>query len=236
MRQRLLTGLIAYYPLDSLSPALWGAGWTPADLLLTNNGVVTFNAAGPTVNLPGSASFVIASNQFLSHADAGPFRLAAREYTISMWIKPSTVAVAAATLISKGETGTNLREFRVLASNTAVGASASSNGTSFTAASGGGGGLSAGVWSCIQAQYTYGPASQAARCQIDRQGYGTQTIEAAAPFRGAGGFALGAQGAAVSNLYGGDMAHVGIWNRLLSQAELDWLYNNGQGRDLRRAA
>lgn len=237
MRQLVMRGLIAYYPLDGLSPALWGAGWAPADLLLTNNGVVTFNAAGPTANLPGSASFVIASNQFLSHADAGPFRLAGREYTISMWVKPTTVAVAAATLISRGETATNLREFRIFANNTAVVVSNSSTGTTFSSSSGGAVGLlSAGVWSCVQAQFDYGAASMGARVQVDRGGYSNRVTEAAAPFRGAGGFALGAQGAAASNLYGGDMAHVGIWNRLLSQGELDWLYNNGIGRDLRSAA
>ena len=51
---------------------------------------------------------------------------------------------------------------------------------------------------------------------------------------GAGAFDLGNDNVTTGREWNGLLAQAAIWHRALTPIEIRWLYNNGQGRDLRR--
>lgn len=238
-RQRLLTppfslrrGLVAYWPLDEASGnakcALYGAAG-PFDL--TQNGTIA-QGTGPSDNLPAARDFEdTGSDQFFTHADDPALSMPLTDMTITAWVNPESSSSG----VVRGIAGQHDNEdrgyyLRVESGNYQF--------TVFelggTAASGGGAGFTedVGSWTFLVGQYDLSRGIIIMLKNLSRD----TTVLAGGIRNSSDLFTIGREGADLGRYFDGRIAHVGLWKRLLTQTELEWLYNDGTGRDLARGA
>ena len=231
--QQLRNGLVAYWPLADgsaidLRSALYD-GRGPYDL--TNNNTVT-RADGPSNNLPNAAGFVGASSQYLSNSSFPDF--GNLPFTVWGWVYLDNVTGAQEFIGKFGGAGN--RAWLLRNSGGAIQLLIGSDGTNLTNVNGGLGGhaLVNGTWSLVFAWHD--PARGIAAVQEMGNGNAPQEAAFTGPvFASTNDLLIGASGATPGNFMTG---RLGEWNvnigRVLTTYEKDWLYNNGQGRDLLR--
>lgn len=228
MPQRVKQGLI-YWPCNSVRCAFGPQG--PYLFDLTNNNVVTFAAAGPTANLVDSAVFVGASSQNLSLAHHASYTnpRGTGMFAVACWVKATTTVGGGNQSFFNQRVSANLWTLRMDTAGTFGFAVFDNGNVARTAADVGV--ASTSTWyfvvgwfdtnrSLVFCQVNMGVINTAA-CV----GMVAESTEAV----GIGGF--------TGQFLTGSVSGACYWpNRIPTQAELSWLYNNGQGRDLRRAA
>lgn len=237
MRRPLLItdGLVGYWPICVGSTvtgasALYGnAG--PLDLTNTN---AVAAGAGPSNNLKAAGDFEAGSSQYFTRADATDLSIAGGDATIVAWVNMESKPANSMGIASKFTATGNQREwglrwentldrFQFLLSldGTSTGATGPNTATAPDLA----------TWYMVTAQFS----NASARASIQQNLGAPVFVTIAHNFKGTAVFEVGSFGVAV-NFWDGLIAHVGLWHRILSQQELFWLYNNGQGRDLTRGA
>lgn len=228
--QQLRRGLVAYWPLDEASglaaAALYDAGG-PYDL--TDNNTVT-SGAGPSNNLPTAREFTAANSEYLSISDMRTLERDIPEFTFTGFARITSGANRG--IFHKWLTTGDQREFQLWYEDTnarlrffwTIDGTAGTSSTASTAMSS----VSNNTWffwavranaNDVLLSIDMGTPAQFSRGTI---------------FTGTGAFEIGmAQSGTVSPMEG-RLCAIAMHNRFLSDAELQWLYNNGNGRDLLR--
>src|SRR5260221_9669327 len=88
-RQSLSTGLVAYWPLDTITGGTTTpdtSGSAPANTATLTGGPTT--AAGKIAN---GFTFAAASSQYLSVADATSLQFGTGDFTVALWMKPANL-------------------------------------------------------------------------------------------------------------------------------------------------
>lgn len=224
IQQKLKQGLVAFWPLASSGAVdLKSIGPQPYDL---TNGNVVARAAGPSATLPDAASFVSASLQRLSRATTNALTRSRRSFTITGWFYCTTIP-ASGTILGIYE-ATSGRQFVIdVASGTGnTRILLSTNGTSnpqFAVSPG----IVVSTWYFLTLRYF----QSSGRCEISLNlgtpGVATQT----GLFDSSADLTFGAI-AGGTNYFNGRLSNFGMWDRILLETELRWLYNNGQGNSL----
>lgn len=216
----LATSLAAYYSLENANDSL-------ALNNLTNNATVTF-VAGKVAN---AANFVSASSQFLSHADTATLDMGDIDFTFTVWARLATKPAAIMGIVSKYTTTGNQRSYSVQWDNT-------SDRFRFIMSSDGGttnqtvlsattfGAPSTATYYFIACRYN--AATDTMSISVNSGAPDTANLAGGA-FASTAAFQVGAQNSA--NFWNGLIDELGIWKRLLSDAEITDLYNAGSGRD-----
>lgn len=238
IQQRLKQGLVGYWPTALngavyLPAQLWGDGAQPSNLDLTNNATVT-RVAGPTNNLPDGSHYVVASAQALTVANNVYLQPRTSKFAAAIWAKPDGVAVSGSRVVfGKWGTTANL-EWAIshLLSSNFFSFSVSTDGTNATT-------VTVATVAAAGSYYFIAAWWDGARVWLRVYFTNGTVIQNSAAFTGpvfAGASALG-----VSSLFSsaarwsGDAAAACYWiGTIPTTAMFDWLYNNGQGRDLAR--
>lgn len=234
VQQRLKQlGLLHYWPLDEASgdalDYFYGGGSGPINLTDTNS--VT-QAAGPSNNIPLARSFAAASSQRLTTSSSSQslnMGIRFRGFSAQVWIYAATLPGTIMGVIGKddGTTGRNWK-ISIDASNRVVFTYYNTSNVllagQITAA------ISATTWYHVVAQadnrYVYlwlngVPIDPAAVGQTDWNNT-TSRLDIGNDYSAAGRF------------FNGRIAQALTASRKWSRDEILWLYNAGQGRDLRR--
>ena len=225
---QLMRGLVGYWPLATksavdLQAALYGTN-VPAVLVNTN---IATRADGP-LNSNGAAAFASASTQSLSVVDSALLSLAGTDFTLATWAYLTDKAARRFLIGKWSGTGTN-REFFIEVDNTAdrVRANISADGSATVSLDCDTfGSPPTTTWFYVAARHSTGR-----NLNIWVNGFQNTAAHTTGANNGNGGLFIG--GSSEVALYNnGRQSHAGLWNRCLSDQELFWLYNNGQGRDL----
>ncbi len=215
----VITGLGPYYSLQSNVQSANDSSH------LTDHNTITF-AAGKVSN---GASFVAASSQYASIAAGGgsPLLFGNEDATFAGWIKFTTVSVVFDFLsnwdVSNQQSyllrmngGTNQIQF--LISDTGANDTTITHSTTVTT----------GTWYFVAARYD--ATNNLMRLRVDSTDE-TPVSQTAGFFSSTSDFALGAiNPSSPTNFLNGMMDEWGIWHAHKTDAELDWLFNSGNGR------
>lgn len=230
-------GLIAYWELDGAANAN-----EPSDVArngpldLTRVGTVG-SVAGPSNNLPLGRTMLTGADNYLGVASTPLLSPGRVGLTVVCWLKVTTYANATfPSIVSKWNTTGNLREWNLFGvqGSSSLSFQLSPDGTG-TANPGVTVAFATGTYRLVVA--TWGPwTAGRAALQFNR---GATNFSATNPitstFAGSAAFRIGVNdGGTANNRPDIQIATLGIWNRQLLDAELDWLYNAGQGRSLVR--
>lgn len=232
MSQRIMRGLQHYWPLDEVSgnakDAIWAPDAGPIDLTDTNT--VT-GGVGPSANLPLARSFDPATDEKFTVADARSLLMgvARRGFTAQIWANPTSVA-AVIGLFGNDQGGTN-RSWRVLLTTTPNWQFFIYDGSSIL------GGVTsgtpvAGAWHHVM--FTANHVNSVLWVNGIRLGASPHTGGFAWSQTATGNFDLGNDNVAATREWNGLLCAAALWHRQLTDNEIRWLYNNGQGQDLRR--
>jgi len=207
----LLNGLQAYYKLEDLTDSSGNA------LTLTDHGTVTFVAG----KLNNAGNFVASSNQYLTHADAAPYKMGAgTNFTIAAWFKAASgdanrrsIALYGSLAVPIGYGIWRWDEF-IQASIADGTNSARSEAT----------GMFDNNWHLAAATFD---RTGVLTLYVDNSQVGTTpSISSVGSTNDSAGFNIGAQ---VDATFNGNIDEVGIWNRVLTSGELTSLWNGGTG-------
>lgn len=227
-------GLVAYWPLATrtavdLKSALSG-NLGPHDL--TNNNGVT-RVAGPGGNLPNGVDFDAPSVQNLSIDNSAGIRLHP-PFSFAFWVNPTDLTTQRF-LLGKDSAGAGGREMFVLyKATTGLLRADLLDGTNLiNSHQPVGVALTAGAWNFVVWTVTHANSkfvvnADPAKTDIDPW---SGTIGKTATPLLIGGRSAG------SVAFDGQMGPIAFWvGHALTDTEISWLYNNGQGRNLARAA
>jgi len=211
----LLTDLVSYWKLDEVSGSRADAHGSNT---LTDNNTVG-SAAGIISN---AASFVAASSEYLSDTSVTP-SISTVLYSVSAWVYPSSLTGRFTVFQIRNSGGERDGGLIEIGNGSGVAGSVSVNVNAFwvtTSASV----LTANAWNHIVV--TIGGTGT-----TDRKIYVNGVDVTASPSGTLTGqtcdqLYIGARNGA-SNFYGGRIDEVGVWNRVLTSAEVTQLYNGG---------
>lgn len=221
----LRQGLVAYWPLNETATSgdvtakdESGNGYD----LTSNNSVLS--AAGKIGN---ARDFTAANSEFLSIASNGDMQFGQKDWTISCWFN---AGVFTGQIIAKDLGGQREIEFRTSGS--------SSNSMLLVIYHSGGGltvslgsSLSTGVWYFGAARYV--ASTNTATLRLDATTATGTVTEGQTANSGTAQLQVGArQFVGARDFFTGRIDEVAKWNRALSDAELDTLYNSGNGINL----
>lgn len=219
----LLSGLVAYWPLDEPSGARRDLA---KRYLATDN-----NTVGSTQGFRGyAARFVAASDESLSRTDNDDLS-GGGSFTIAFWTRFNTLTGDMA-LVSKWKAAGDAEcDYLINVTTTSFVFAATSNGDAFSTYDEVGASTPSppvtGVWYFVVCQFD--AVAQIGYISINNATPDTKAF-AGQVFNGAHIFELGAIDATVLSL-DGDLNHVGVWRRVLTDREINWLYNGGKGRE-----
>lgn len=235
--QSLRRGLVAYWPLDELSGARSAAMFlsNPAnlDMALAASGAVG-NTTGPSNNLPIAANFPGTINNYLNVAAANAEATLGGKGSFHGWgWFKVTDTLAAYIQIAQYSTAGTTRSWEMLQPSGVAGfvlqTSALGGGTvaatTLVAATN-------GVWHFVHWYFDSERGKQGVSVDLGTPSEISQTAVFSNP---AVKLTIGASHDNAGYTKG-QIAHVGLRMGIMSAQERSWLYNNGQGRDLRRAA
>jgi hypothetical protein len=211
-RSSLLNSLVAYWKLEDLSDSA-GAN------TLTNNNTTTF-AAGKVGN---AANMVRASVQSLSVADNAALSTGNVDYTVAGWVKFTSLQ-AENPIVAKGTSSTTL-EFELYGTLTRIVCEwyvASGGSNVKTVSADNFGAISTGTWYFFAMWHD----STAGTINVSVNAGTPNSAAASGGWDGTAAFALGGRGVVTLD---GMLDEVGVWKRLLTNAELTRLYNSGNG-------
>lgn len=232
VRRRILRNAVGYWPLDGLACAFGRPG--AADL--TNNNVVTFSATGgPSTEIPNYAAFTAASGMYLGAPTTihsfgnGRFGFAGWYYLNQL---PSAAAFYGLTSKDVGA----VRAFQMLVSETgSVNCQMFASNAGCGNATTGAATLPATTWTLVagwcDGSRVYASCNAGAVGQLALTAIPTDSITQT--------FDLGTDLHDVTpnaRFLDGRISHAILISRPWEQQELAYLYNNGRGRDLRKAA
>lgn len=229
---RIKQGLVAYWPLADdaaidLNARLYGP---TVPTVFTNSGTATRDS-GPSNNLRSAAAFARASSQFLTVADSNILSLGGKgAFSGCGWYYGAEAAGANVySLAGHYETTGNQRAWWVRQTATAFSYLTSVDGTNAVTVSDATTTVVGTTWYFVYWYFDASRGKAGLRINLAAVTEGNQT----GIINSTGAVTIGARGAG-ADLINGRIAHVGLWNRLLTDQEHFWLYNNGQGRDLTR--
>lgn len=217
----LLNNLVAYYSLDNVNDAT-GRGNT-----LTNNGTSTF----VTSIIPNGVNLVRASSQFLSRtagtgATLTDLDLGTTSKTLSAWVKLTSTGNNMGIVANDDNNFTDFVLYVPSAANSIElaiqkqGNAAVSTSLSFT--------WSTGVWVFIV--FYYDPANTLQKVRVNDATEATTANTLGGATNGTRTFFIGSRGNAFGNYnMDGVIDEVGVWNAVLTSAQITALYNAGSG-------
>ncbi|MPZ70769.1 MAG: hypothetical protein GEU71_14770 [Actinobacteria bacterium] len=221
-----LEGLQSFWPTADAS-AVDLDDYSGNGLTLTNNNIVTRDA-GPSANLPDASVYASASSQSLSVADDPAFTPGASGFSVAIWARITTKS-GLRTFIA--QRGTNQNAFELAHNNTGDRIrfalwNAAQSAQVLNADTLGSPDLltwfhNVGTWDGVTMRIYINGALDSSAARTAAIHDSTADLQLGA---GAG-----------ANFHNGRLTHAAIWpTRALSAAEVAWLYNGGNGRDLRR--
>jgi hypothetical protein len=228
----LRQGLIVYLPLNEMATSgdVTAEDWTKRGNNFTSN-----NSVLSTTGLQGNArQFVGANSERLSASYTNDLKWKEEDFTVTWWyLIPSGATNAGSHLVSSDTNSPRDTHFPINASNSRPVAwlTMTDNSEQGPLSFGTTGSTSADTW-CFCAFRKAGTA-----LTLRWQTSVTSTTQTAGKTLGSpgtpSGFWLGSR-AGVGSYFTGSIDEFCKWNRALSNAELDTLYNNGAGIDLRQ--
>lgn len=230
MYHKIKRGLVAYWPLASAG-AVDLEDYRGYHDLTNNNGVT--RADGPSNNLPDAASFAGASSQYFSIANANAPQFDWGDLTIAFWANPGTPS-SGERWFSKDGGGANRTLLMLInASTQPLRFLASVDGTNLTevmpAVSD-----QTDTWGLYVVRYR--ASTGLLRADVWGENSDEATIAGGGNlFTSTANFVIGSQNGVSNFLTGLETAFL-ISDMWLPDALLDWYHNNGEGRDLLRAA
>lgn len=234
VQRQIRRGLVAYWPLASGGAVDLKNYWSGnTALTLVNNASVT-RAAGPSNTLPDAASFASGSSQYLSHAAADiDFT---RSFTVTCWINGSSFATNDRLILGKDVL--NDREFslNVSTATSRLAAQGFDGGANLILTAGPVQVLSTGTWYFAAARYNADTRTLTASLNAATSGNSYATATGATPIGSSNAeFQIGARVFTTARgFWDGQIAAITFHRRVLSQAEIAWLYNSGAGRNFLR--
>ena len=230
----LRNGLVAYWPLNETAASgdITAANWVKGGLDMTSE-----NSVLSTAGLYGNARRFVSANseRMLGNATASTTLFGTADFTVSFWFQPTSAYVS-------GLSGLVSNDF--FSTERGVSIYTTDNG--------------AGNWS---APYLYLPYTDGSEeTYVPHAGTANVNVWNFCCYRLSGGTTLDARFNAsnatsktitksfhatrqrlffgvrysAADFWNGDLDEVAFWNRRLSDAEVDKLYNNGVGIDLRK--
>jgi hypothetical protein len=224
-------GLVAYWPLneDASSGDVTAEDWTGRGNNLTSNNSV-LSAAGKIGN---AREFVAANSEYLSAAGANnDLKFTdGRDWTIAGWINVTTWTNN--TYFIANDSASNRELLFVVSTSQGNRIDLQFPGTAFAANAGTN--MATGVWHFFA--FSYNAATRSLLARVNN-GVGANqnvfTLAAGAFGTSAQPLNLGRRQFTGANAhFNGLLDEVAKWDRVLSSAELDTLYNSGNGIDLR---
>lgn len=228
LKMRLRRGLLYYLaPLETSGTRKSNyAEGGPVDLVLNDGAIGT--DTGPSNNIPTAISLPGTAGEFLDSNGVSQPRLSVGKYesfTINLWAYTHLENTLAALLSVWG--GNGAREWCITRNSTSAAYEIrrSSDGTNsaavaFPAAT------ALDTWAMLTVRYSGGRL----RLQVNGGTPTTSTALTAASWFTASGSQFSIGGDGNNFAFNGRIAGAGIWRRLISDSELRYLYNNGQGR------
>lgn len=222
--QALRTGLVGYWPLNETATSgdvtakdESGKGYD----LTSNNSVLS--ATGKVGN---ARDFVATNSEFLSIASNADLQYGQRDWTLALWFKAASFV---GQLVTKDLSGQREVELRTgTAGTNAVLAFLyhSGGGSNLTIAN-----LSAGVWYFTALRFV--SSTNVGTLRVNATTSAVTVPEGQSLNTGTAQLQVGArQFVGARDFLTGQIDEVARWNRALSDAELDTLYNNGNGINL----
>lgn len=207
----LLTGLQVYYALSDVNDATGGG------LTLTNNGGVTFGAG----KVGNAATFVSASNQYLSHVDATGYQMGTGSFTLSCWAKSTTAANQS--IFAYGDYSGTGYVIRWTGTSIAAGLSDGSQNRQTTQQNA----WNDNAWHLCVALFNRTTNLATMYTDNNTQGADVDISAVTGSVNNSGEFQIGAM--AGGSFYDGSADEIGIWNRILTGPEIVTLWNSGTG-------
>jgi hypothetical protein len=222
----LLDGLVSYWALEESSSTRYDSETNPLVMDLTDNNTVT-SVAGKVGN---AAFFDNANTEWLSHLDSVELSRGNFDFTIVAWSKirafVGNMVIASQWSLTPG----NQRSWR-LWYNSSVGRyefEVSNNGTAVQALQDSVfGGTTTNTWHfhvCIHDTVNNLLSISTDNGTPNTLAYALGVFDSTAPFT------IGARGTAGADSFDGTLDECGIWDRVLTPAEITYLYNSGNGR------
>lgn len=226
-------GLAAYWPLASAGAVKLTASPNPLNTVLLTNANVVTPAVGPSNNLRDAAEFN-GTNQFLNTASTPNLVFGGRSFTVAGWVLFDNFTARRLFFSKWSATGGAWREITIDAAiTTGISTVNISADGSIAAISATGATFATGVWYFVVVRYSLGSP----RVSIWVNGVETITVGTGvipgALRTGLARFCFGGE-SELALWHDGKMSGWGYWHRYLTAKEVNWLYNNGQGRDLER--
>lgn len=216
------TGTLAgYWKLGDGGPT-WVDSTGTTDL--TENGTIT----AVTGKVENAADFESSDGaDYLSGGDTAALEFAGSDFTIAGWVNVENIAIR--TIVAKYNTTGNQREYALRFNNTpnpdVFQFIVSNDGTATNILSASTHGApSTGSWYFVVAYHDNGTEIG---ISVNDGAFDT-AAHTTGVFAGSATFCIGAWD--TGNYWDGQIDEVGIWNRLLTAAEITWLYNSGNGR------
>lgn len=212
----LATGLVSYWPMND-------PGTTVADLLNINPLTAT-----ATTTVPGKSGMC---RNFGGNVDerlqrSGTVNFPTTAISVSLWVKTSNVSNAAGMFTYHTSAVSNSNDFLVYLP---WGMQPHVNGASYDSAFS----IADGQWRHVV--QTWSSVSGAAKLYVDGVLVADQPLAPATSIPGGGCIVFGQEqdtlcgGFDATQAYDGQMDEVGLWNRVLTAAEVATLYNDGVG-------
>lgn len=220
----LLTGLSAFWKMEEASGARADASGDGLNLTANNNPV------GVAGKIGNACQLVKASNQFLSHIDDPKLHLASVSHSVVGWFNVASLG-AVSVFWSKDNNGSGGNDrsasLAFYSANLHYNLFDNANNVVLDAiAPGGQIGLAA--WLFIAVRYDAVAGTGNIRVGNTLNSNATKT---GTPFSTASPFRVGADNGGSARNFDGAVDALGIWQRVLSDAELDLLYNSGAGKE-----
>lgn len=221
---QLLSGLVEYWGLQEAAGPRAG---TYNGKTLTDNNTVT-GRTGPSPTLPQASLFTLANSESLSRPDEAAFSLTG-DWSACGWVLLTTRPASLMRILSKLSVAGNDSPFEVFWDNSdRFMARIIIGGVATTATASTFGGTTVATWYFISTSFT--ASDKKLRISINNGPVDVSAAAASLPTDTDGPVYLGALGALATNYLDGAMAGWGLWNRVLTAAEVTYLYNVGNGR------
>lgn len=221
----LLRDLVGFWPLDEAAGAaaldLSGNGLTLSDNATVGAGV------GPSYRLPRARDFEKDSVQYLSRADEALLSWGDEAQTIIVWVNPESLVITSS-IVVKGDLSTAATaEYGLFwLSITNRYRYTVSNGTTQTAISADTfGDVSAGAWSMVCGQHD--PVANLIKISVNGGPFDTAAHTLGIQ-DGTAAFEIGRD--TDTFIWDGLITAVPLWRRVLSDAEVRYMYNGRKGR------
>lgn len=242
----LRTGLVAYWPLNESAPSgdVTAEDWTGRGNNLTSNNSVP-SVTGKTGNGRG---FTAANTEWLDTTDRADLRfMDGRDWTFAAWIYvASSWPAGLQSIVSRDGVSAGQRESLCGISSVGslgritweTGPGTATNSVVFVSdQSSAGDRVAVNTWHFFAVTYSESTRGLAMRLNAGTLSgqTGSATRPVGTPVVGTRNFTIGRRPAGSPDLYlTASLDEIAKWDRVLSPAELDTLYNSGTGIDLRQ--